>query len=118
VPAVGQGILGVEVREDARETRELVRRLDHARTRIEALAERAFLSRLGAGCHTPVAGHAHLDGEALTLTGLVASVDGSTVLRSSIGGLPSSAESLGEKLAEELLARGARRLLEAGEGRP
>ena len=118
VPAVGQGILGLEVREDAGEARELLRRLDDARTRIEALAERAFLSRLGAGCHTPVAGHALLDGETLTLTGLVASLDGSTVLRSSIEGLSSSAEALGEKLAGELLARGARRLLEAGGGRP
>lgn len=117
VPAVGQGILGIEVREDAKEAREFVSQLDDARTRIEALAERAFLGRLGAGCHTPVAGHAHLDGEALTLTGLVASIDGSTVLRSSIGGLPASAESLGEKLAEELLARGARALLESGGGR-
>jgi hydroxymethylbilane synthase len=117
VPAVGQGILGIEMREDATEARELVSRLDDARTRIEALAERAFLGRLGAGCHTPVAGHAHLDGEALTVTGLVASLDGSTVLRSSIGGLPSSAESLGEKLAEELLACGARALLEPGGGR-
>lgn len=118
VPAVGQGILGVEVREDAMEAKELVRRLDDARTRIEALAERAFLGRLGAGCHTPVAGHARLDGEALTLTGFVASVDGSTVLRSSIGGLPAFAESLGEKLAEELLARGARRLLDIGGNQP
>jgi hydroxymethylbilane synthase len=117
VPAVGQGILGIEMREDATEVREFVSRLDDAGTRIEALAERAFLGRLGAGCHTPVAGHAHLDGEALTVTGLVASLDGSTVLRSSIGGLPSSAESLGEKLAEELLARGARALLEPGGGR-
>jgi hydroxymethylbilane synthase len=117
VPAVGQGILGIEMREDATEARELVSRLDDVRTRIEALAERAFLGRLGAGCHTPVAGHAHLDGEALTVTGLVASLDGSTVLRSSIGGLPSSAESLGEKLAEELLARGAGALLESGGGR-
>jgi hydroxymethylbilane synthase len=117
VPAVGQGILGIEMREDATEARELVSRLDDVRTRIEALAERAFLRRLGAGCHTPVAGHAHLDGESLTVTGLVASLDGSTVLRSSIGGLPSSAESLGEKLAEELLARGAGALLESGSGR-
>ena len=114
VPAVGQGILGIEVRQDADDVRELVSRLDDARTRIEALAERAFLSRLGADCHTPVAGHAHLDGEALTVTGLVASLDGSTMLRSSIGGLPASAESLGEKLADELLARGARALLESG----
>ncbi len=114
LPAAGQGILGVEVREDDREARELVGRLDDTRTKMEALAERAFLHRLGAGCHTPVAGHARLDGDALSLTGLVASQDGATVLRSSIGGLASSAEALGSKLADELLARGARGLLDAG----
>ncbi len=117
VPAVGQGILGVEAREDAKQTLALLRRLDDGRTRTEALAERAFLGRLGAGCHTPMAGHARLEGEALTVTGLVASLDGLTVLRSSVGGLPSSAESLGEKLADELLARGARGLLEIEENR-
>ncbi len=118
LPAAGQGILGVEVREDDRQTRELVGRLDDRRTRMEAQAERAFLLRLGAGCHTAVAGHAQLDGDALSLTGLVASPDGATVLRSSLGGLASSAEALGQKLADELLARGARRLLETGEERP
>jgi hydroxymethylbilane synthase len=118
LPAAGQGILGVEVREDDRGTRELVERLDDRRARMEAQAERAFLLRLGAGCHTAVAGHARLDHDAMTLTGLVASPDGATVLRSSIGGPASSAETLGLKLADELLARGARRLLEAGGERP
>jgi hydroxymethylbilane synthase len=118
LPAVGQGILGLEVREDDREARELVGRLDHAETRLQAEAERAFLRRLGAGCHTPVAGCARRDGDALSLTGLVASLDGATTLCSSISGPASSAETLGLKLADELLARGARRLLEAGEARP
>jgi hydroxymethylbilane synthase len=117
VPAAGQGILGVEVREEDREARDLVGRLDDRRARTEALAERAFLLGLGATCHTSVAGHARLDGDALHLTGLVASLDGATVLDSSIVGLASSAEGLGRKLADELLARGARRLLDAGEAR-
>ena len=111
-PAVGQGVLGVEVREDDRETRALVGKLDHARTRMEAHAERAFLHRMDAGCHTAVAGYARLDGDALGMTGLVASADGATMLRASITGLVSSAEALGQKLADELLARGARRLLD------
>jgi hydroxymethylbilane synthase len=118
LPAAGQGILGVEVREDDPAARDLVGRLDDHRARVEAEAERAFLFRLGAGCHTPVAGHARLDGDAMTLTGLVASPDGATVLRSSVGGLASSAQALGDKLAEELLARGARRVLEMGGERP
>jgi hydroxymethylbilane synthase len=113
VPAVGQGILGVEVRASDRDVTGLVGRLDHPATGVEARAERAFLERLGAGCHTPVAGHARLDGRSLGITGIVASADAGTVLRSSLMGPASSAEALGRKVADELLARGAGRLLAA-----
>ena len=113
VPAVGQGILAVEAREADREVLELLKRLDDTRSRSEALAERAFLDRLGADCHTPVAGHARHDGAALTLTGVVASLDGATVLRWQASGWLSEAERLGTAVAEELLARGAKALLEA-----
>jgi len=113
VPAVGQGILAVEAREADREVLELLKRLDDTRSRSEALAERAFLDRLGADCHTPVAGHARHDGAALTLTGVVASLDGATVLRWQASGGLSEAERLGTAVAEELLARGAKALLEA-----
>ena len=87
LPAVGQGVIGLEARADDRPTLELLRQLDDPRTRSEAVAERAFLHRLGAGCHTPVAGYARLEGDQLTLTGLVASVNGATVLRASVAGL-------------------------------
>jgi hydroxymethylbilane synthase len=116
VPAVGQGIIGLEARGDDRAVLEALAWLDDARTRREAEAERAFLHRLGAGCHTPVAGHARLDGEALSLTGLVASVDAATVVRSSICGVASASAELGRKLADELLARGARELLGLEDG--
>ena len=92
---------------------ELLKRLDDTRSRSEALAERAFLDRLGADCHTPVAGHARHDGAALTLTGVVASLDGATVLRWQASGGPPEAERLGTAVAEELLARGAKALLDA-----
>jgi len=118
LPAAGQGILGLEIRADDREVHELVGRLDDLRTRTEALVERAFLHQLGAGCHAAVAGHARLDGGTLGVMGLVASPDGARVLRSSIAGPSSSAEMLGRKLADELLARGARDLLGAVGGRP
>ena len=117
LPAVGQGILGLEARAADARTQEVLTRLDDAPTRTVAEAERAFLRRLGAGCHAPVAGHARLDGLALSLTGLVASADAETVLRASISGPASSAEALGQKLADEILARGGRRLLDAAEGR-
>ena len=113
-PAVGQGILAVEARATDGPVLEVLMALDDPRTRSAAEAERAFLRRLGAGCHTPVAGHARVAGDALSLHGLVASADASTVLRDSISGPAAAAEMLGQKLAEELLARGARRVL--GEG--
>ena len=113
VPAVGQGILAVEAREADREVLELLGRLDDTRSRSEAVAERAFLDRLGADCHTPVAGHARHDGAALTLTGVGASLDGATVLRWQASGEPREAERLGTAVAEELLARGAKALLDA-----
>jgi hydroxymethylbilane synthase len=116
LPAVGQGILGVEARTDDARVHEALRAVDHAGTRMQALAERAFLLRLGAGCHTPVAGHARLAGGALTIAGLVASVDGATVLTGQVSGPGSDAEALGERLADDLLRRGARRLLDAGGG--
>jgi hydroxymethylbilane synthase len=118
-PAVGQGILAVEARGDDTRTLELLERVDDTRTRMEALAERSFLRGLAAGCHTPVAGYACTDAQALTLAGLVASLDGRTVIRSVVSGPSAAAEALGQKLAEELLARGAAGLLAANEdGRP
>ncbi len=116
VPAVGQGVLAVEARQADRELLELLRAVDDTRTRLAAVAERAFLARLGAGCHTAVAGHARPEGEALVLTGLVASPDGSTVLRASANGPAITGERLGVTVAEELLAKGAEALLDASRG--
>jgi hydroxymethylbilane synthase len=113
VPAVGQGVLAIEAREADREVLEVLSRLDDTRSRSEALAERAFLRRLGADCHTPVAGHARTDGHALTLTGVVTSLDGATMMRGSAAGSGSEAEGLGRAVADELLAKGARTLLDA-----
>jgi len=119
LPAAGQGILGVEAREGDREALELLTRLDDTRTRMEAVAERSYLQALGAGCHTPVAGYACAEGDALTLKGLVASLDGRIVLHSSITGAASAAAAIGAELAGDLLARGAAALLaQGGDGRP
>jgi hydroxymethylbilane synthase len=115
LPAVGQGILGVEARSEDGEIREALRGVDHPGTRMQAVAERAFLRRLGAGCHTPVAGHARLVVGAISIAGLVASVDGATVLRGEVSGPDSQAEALGERLADDLLGRGAGGLLAAGD---
>jgi len=118
LPAPGQGILGVEAREDDRGLLDLLAGLDDTRTRMAALAERSLLEALGAGCHTPVAGHAWTDDRVLTLSGLVASPDGRELLKSSVSGPASAAIALGAKLAEDLLSRGAGDLLRSGGDAP
>jgi len=107
VPAVGQGIIAVEVRADDQTTRACIDRIDHAPTRVCALAERAYLGRLGASCKTPMAAHAVLDGACLRMSAFVASEDGRQVLRGAESGTPDECLALGRRLAETLLARGA-----------
>jgi hydroxymethylbilane synthase len=116
VPAVGQGILAVEAREADRELLELLGRLDDTRSRSEAQAERALLGGLGADCHTPMAGHGRHEAGALVLTGIVASMDGTTVLRAQVAGPPAEAVALGAAAAGELMAKGAKALLDASHG--
>ena len=116
MPAVGQGTIAVEARADDRATLAILAAVDHTDTRVQAEAERAFVERLGASCHAPVAGHAQLAGGALSMSGMVASGDGATMLTASVSGPASAARALGEKLGDELLARGARALLGTGGG--
>ena len=110
VPAVGQGILGIEARSDDRRTLQLLEGLDDGTTRACALAERAYLRRLGASCVTPMAAHATVDGRRLILVGIVLSDDGRQVLRDTAEGDPGAAEDLGRRLGEALLERGAARI--------
>jgi hydroxymethylbilane synthase len=112
VPAVGQGILGVQARKDDHRTLTWLESVDHPATRAAATAERAFLTRLGGSCTTALGAHAALgracgDGPVLSMIAAVASEDGVRVLRASATGAPERAESLGQELAETLLARGA-----------
>ena len=107
VPAVGQGVLAVEIRVDDHLVRARLAGLDHGPTRASALAEREFLGRLGASCNSPMAAHAVLDGRRLRMNGLVASEDGRKVLRASGLGTPDMPERLGQQLAESLLDQGA-----------
>jgi hydroxymethylbilane synthase len=107
VPAVGQGIIAVEARADDRATLARLARADDAPTRACALAERAYLARLGASCNTPMAAHARLDGRTLRMHAIVAGEDGRQVLRASATAPAAEAERLGRDLADTLLARGA-----------
>ena len=107
VPAVGQGILALEVRVDDRTTLAHLAPLDDPATRPCALAERACLARLGASCNTPIAAHARLRGAVVHLTGIVASEDGRRLLRASASGAAMDAACIGRGLADGLLAQGA-----------
>ena len=112
LPAIGQGALGIEGREDDGFVRNLVSRLEHQQTRVTVTAERALLKRLEGGCQVPIAGHAVLQGESLTLDGLVISLDGKQYVRYALSGSMSEAESIGTKVAEGLLNRGAQPILQ------
>ncbi len=109
--AVGQGSLGIETRSDDAETNALVARLDDPRTRAAVTAERALLRSLGGGCQVPIAAHATVEGGRLKIDGLVATLDGTRVLRESLDGEASDAARIGEELAARLLERGAGELL-------
>lgn len=111
LPAVGQGALAIETRAEDQETRKLVELIDHAPTRLACEGERALLRTLGGGCQLPIAAHGVMKGSELHLTGLVASVDGTQLIRDRISGAADDAESLGKALAERLLHLGADDLL-------
>ncbi len=113
LPAIGQGIIGIETRLDDARVRELLSPLHDGDTAVRLAAERSLNATLSGGCQAPVAGHAMLDGDVLRLRGLVGWPDGSDIVRGEISGAAAEADSLGRTLAEDLLARGARQILEA-----
>jgi hydroxymethylbilane synthase len=112
LPAVGQGALCIESRTNDGSTSQFLTGLDHAATHLAVMAERAFLHRLEGGCQVPIAAFATIENEQLELTGLVAELDGSRLIKAAVSGPCDRAASLGNKLAEILLARGADAILE------
>jgi hydroxymethylbilane synthase len=115
IPAIGQGALAIESRRDAFAS--LLAPLDHVPTRIAVTAERAFLLRAAGSCRTPLAAHATVEGNVVDVQALIASPDGSQVVRGSRKGRSSAAAALGADLAAELLGRGGAEILRALEVR-
>jgi hydroxymethylbilane synthase len=111
LPAVGQGALAVETRDDDGALLDLLAPLNHARTRAACAAERALLRALGGGCQLPIAAHAVVDEDRLRIEGLVAGLSGDLVIRDNHEGRASDATLAGETLAARLLERGADSLL-------
>ena len=117
LPAVGQGAVCIECRVDDPETNRLLAPLDHAATRTCVAAERALNAALEGGCQVPIAGFAELTDGALHLRALVGAPDGARVVRGERRGPENDAEAIGTALAHELLARGAKEILDGVYGR-
>jgi hydroxymethylbilane synthase len=115
IPAVGQGVLGIEVRGGDMMVTQLVRAaIQDEATWAHVAAERAFLARMGGSCETPLAAHA-VDREdgGVWVVGMCGLPDGTRILRAGFGGSRDQAAVLGENLAEDLLAQGAAEILAA-----
>lgn len=112
LPAVGQGAVGLEARVGDTEILKLLSVLNHTDTADRITAERALNKRLKGGCQVPIACYAMLDGDTLHLQALVAEPDGSKVVQGDISGHRNDGEQLGIKLADDLLSRGAKEILE------
>jgi hydroxymethylbilane synthase len=112
LPAVGQGALGLEIRDADHATREVVSNLNHLESFSAALAERAMLRRLFAGCLAPVGARCETDGDTLTLTGVVLSRDGKARIEAAESLSLDQYESLGISVAEKLIGDGADKLLD------
>ena len=110
LPAPGQGALAIEGRDDER-TGALLCVLDHQQTRQRVVAERAFLATLEGGCQVPIAALAQIDGDTLTLDGLVADVDGTELIRDQESGNRAQAQTIGEHLGRRLLESGGDQIL-------
>ena len=117
LPAPGQGIVAVQLRSDAEASlRTAVSVISDADAEAALIAERAVVNALGGSCQMPLGALARIDGQSIEMLGLVASLDGRTVVRATVRGNRGGAGAVGEKLAAKLLAQGAREILETTRG--
>ncbi|MGI2132716.1 hydroxymethylbilane synthase [Shewanella baltica] len=113
LPANGQGAVGIECRTNDARVKALLAPLEHLETRYRVIAERAMNTRLEGGCQVPIGAFAEIDGDEMTLRGLVGNPDGSEIIEGVITGPKTEATQLGVALAEELLSKGAKSILDA-----
>ncbi|SDE95169.1 hydroxymethylbilane synthase [Sporomusa acidovorans] len=112
LPAVGQGALAIEARENDKETLAMLAFLNHEATRQATLAERAFLAEVEGGCQIPIGVYGQFEAKnELTLNAVIMSPDGKEAVRDRIGGNPVEAASLGHTLAVRMLDKGGREIL-------
>ncbi|MDG2353309.1 MAG: hydroxymethylbilane synthase [Gammaproteobacteria bacterium] len=111
LPAVGQGAVGIEIRENDQEILDLIAPLVDAETTYRVNAERAMNAQLEGGCSVPIAGYSTIDGDQITLTGLVGNVESGVILKERVSGHINEAEQLGVALADQLISLGAKDIL-------
>ncbi len=112
LPAVSQGVIGVETRVDDSEIIALVQLVHDVQTASCVTAERALLKSLEGGCQIPIGAYAQLEGDTVVLQGLVGSLDGKTIIRDEISGPAAQSEQLGQQLAQRLSEQGGQAILE------
>ena len=112
LPAIGQGAIGIEIRDEDARLHELVAELNDAQTAIRISAERALNEALQGGCQVPIAGYSEISHGVILLRALVGRPDGTELVQGVISGKPEDAEELGRVLAEDLLSRGAKQILD------
>jgi hydroxymethylbilane synthase len=112
LPAIGQGALGIETRMDDKDVEGQIRFLNNQDSSIAITAERAFLKKLEGGCQVPIAAFARIFGATLHIDGLIGTIDGKRLIRHHSEGPIEEAESLGVELAEILLGKGAKEILD------
>lgn len=112
LPAIGQGALGIESRIGDERVRRILEPLNHPETASAVAAERSLLKELEGGCQVPIGGYASVSGDTIELAGLVASIDGRKVFKAKLAGTVGNAVELGKSVAAELLASGARNILD------
>jgi len=113
IPAIGQGTIAVEAREDDEDTLRILSIIDDKTARIASECERAFARKLGGDCYVPLGAYAEPSSESLRVTGMIASPDGTDFLKQSLMGNASAPQKLGEELADQVLQLGGRKILEA-----
>ena len=111
LPAVAQGAIGIEIRDNDKRMRDLLGAVNHGPTEIAVGCERAFLATLEGSCRTPIAGHAIIDGDRLKFRGEALTLDGRMTFSAERSGALSDAERLGRDAGEEVKAKGGKNLL-------
>ncbi len=112
LPAVGQGAIAVEIRNDDTETADIMEMINHLPTSITTQSERAFLRLLEGGCQVPIACLAQINDGEIHIEGLISSIDGQVLLRDSLSGRLDQAQEIGQQLAQTLLDRGGQQILQ------